>query len=64
MHANSPGVYTSDKNSNLSKIDTIHSNCDVIDGSVVNNLRQPILFSFVPDKPGGFKIFCEPETIH
>ena len=38
--------------------------CDVIDGSVVNGLRQPILYSFVLDKPSGYKIFPEPETIH
>ena len=38
--------------------------CDVIDGSVVNGIRQPILYSFVLDKPSGYKVFCEPETIH
>ena len=38
--------------------------CDAIDGSVVNCIRQPILFSFVLDKPSGYKVFCEPETIH
>ena len=27
-------------------------------------VRQPILFSFVLDKPAGYKVFCEPETIH
>ena len=37
---------------------------DVIDGSVVNGLRQPILYSFVLDKKPGYKVFCEPETIH
>ena len=38
--------------------------CDVIDGSVVNGVRQPILFSFVVDKPSGYKVLCESETIH
>ena len=38
--------------------------CDCIDGSVVNGIREPILFSFVSDKPSGYKVFCEPETIH
>ena len=38
--------------------------CDVIDGSVVNGLRQPILYSFVLDKEPGYKVFCEPDTIH
>ena len=38
--------------------------CDAIDGSVVDGVRQPILYSFVLDKPSGYKVFCEPETIH
>ena len=38
--------------------------CDAIDGSVVNGVRQPILYSFVLDKPAGYKFFREPETIH
>ena len=38
--------------------------CDVIDGSVVNSLRQPILYSFVLNKKPGYKVFSEPETIH
>ena len=57
-------MYTSDKFLQLSTIDEIHWKCDVIDGSVVNGLRQPTLFSFVLDKPSGYEVFCEPETIH
>ena len=38
--------------------------CDCINGSIQNSSRQPILFSFVLDKPAGYKVFCEPETIH
>ena len=38
--------------------------CDVIDGSVVNGDRQPILYSFVLDKPSGYKVISEPQTIH
>ena len=37
--------------------------CDCIDGSVVNGLRQPIIYSFVLDKLPGYKVFSEPETI-
>ena len=44
--------------------DEIHLKCDVIDGSVVNGIREPRPFSFISDKPNGFKVFCEPETIH
>ena len=38
--------------------------CDCIDGSIQDGVRQPILFSFVLDKLSGYKVFCEPETIH
>ena len=48
----------------MSKDDKIHLKCDVIDGSVVCGLRQPILYNFVSDKQLGYKIFCEAETIH
>ena len=58
-----PGVYTSEKILNLNTINKIHLNCDVIDGSVVDGIRQPILYSFVLDKPSGYKVFCQPETI-
>ena len=60
-----PGVYTSDKILlNLNTIDKIYLKCDCIDGSIQDGLRQPILFSFVLDKASGYKIFCQPETIH
>ena len=56
--------YTSQKVLNLGIPNKIHLKCDCIDGSVLNGIRQPILFSFVLDKLPGHKIFCEPETIH
>ena len=34
IHADSPRVYTSDKNLNLSTLDKNHLNCDVFDGSI------------------------------
>ena len=64
-HVAIPGFYNSDKIfSTLNTIDKILLKCDCIDGSIQNGLRQPILFSFVLDKPSGYKVFCEPETIH
>ena len=56
--------YISQKIVNLSNTKKIHLKCDVINGSVVNGLRQPILYSFVLDEKPGYKVFCEPETIH
>ena len=59
-----PTAYISGKILNLSITNKIHLTCDIIDGSVVEDLRQPILYSFVLDKLPGYKVFCEPETIH
>ena len=56
--------YISEKIINLSSIDRIHLKCDVIDGSVLNGVRQPIWNSFVLDKSPGFKVLCEPGTVH
>ena len=64
IHADSSGVCTSEKILNLCTIDKIHIKCDVIDGSHVNGIREPILFSFVLNKPSKYQVFCEPETIH
>ena len=62
---NGEGAYTSDKIIlNLNTINKIHLKCDIIDGSIRDGIRQPILFSFVLDKPSGYKVFCQPETIH
>ena len=63
-HVAIPGVYTSGKILNLSTTNKIHLKCDVIYGSVVNGLRQPILHSYLLDKTPGHKIISEPETIH
>ena len=56
--------YTSQKVVNLGSTNKIHLKCDIIDGSIVDGFRQPILYSFVLDKKPGYKVFCEPETIH
>ena len=64
-HVLIPGVYPSDKIVlNLNTIDKIYLKCDCIDGSIQDGVRQPILFSFVLDKPAGYKVFCKHETIH
>ena len=46
-HADSPGVYTSDKIIlNINKINKLLLECDCSDGSIQDGVRQPILFSF------------------
>ena len=59
-----PGAYTSDKILNLNTTNKIHLKCNCFDASFQNGVRRPILFTFVLDKPSGYKLFCEPETIH
>ena len=59
-----PGVFNSDKILNLNTTNEIHLKCDCIHSSIQDGIRQPILYSFVLDKPSGYKIFSEPETIH
>ena len=63
-HFDSPAVHTSDEILILSTIDIILLKRDDIDGSVVNGLREAILFSFVLDKPSGYKVSSQPEVIH
>ena len=54
FNSNGEGVYTSDKIIlNLNTINKIHLKCDCFDGSIQDGVRQPILFSFVLDKPSG-----------
>ena len=56
--------YTSQKIVNLGSTNKIQLKCDAIYGSVVDGVRQSILYSFVLDKLPGYKVFSEPETIH
>ena len=44
IHADSPGVYTSDKILNLFTMNKSYLKCDVIDGSIVDGVPQPLLF--------------------
>ena len=56
--------YISQKNVNLSSTNKIHLKCVCIDGSFQNGSRQPILFSYALERPSGYKVYSEPETIH
>ena len=53
------GSYKSDKPINITGIDKIHLKCDCIQGSIVNGIREPILYSFVLSSPPGHKIYKE-----
>ena len=57
-----PGSYRSDKPINITGIDKIHLKCDCIQGSIVNGIREPILYSFALSSPPGHKIYKEPRV--
>ena len=54
------GSYKSDKPIKITGIDEIHLKCDCIRGSIVNGVREPILYSFALSSPPGYKIYKEP----
>ena len=54
------GSYKSDRPVNITGIDKIHLKCDCINGSIVNGIREPILFSFALSSPPAHKINKEP----
>ena len=54
------GSYKSNKPINITGIDKIHLKCDCVQGSIVNGVREPILYSFALSSPTGRKIFKEP----
>ena len=56
------GSYKSDKPINITGIDKVHLKCDCIERSIVNGLREPILFSFALSSPPGHKIYKEPRV--
>ena len=64
LHADSAGVYTSNKILNINTKDQFHFECDVIDGSILCGVHNPVLYSFVLSKPSGYKVLHQPETVH
>ena len=56
------GSYKSDKPINITGIDKVHLKCVCIQGSIVNGIREPILYSFALSSPPGHKIFKEPRV--
>ena len=54
------GSYKSDKPINITRMDKIHLKCVCMQGSIVNGIREPILYSFGLSSPPGHKIYKEP----
>ena len=58
------GSYKSDKPNNITGIDKIHLKCDCIQGSIVNGIREPMLYSFALSLPPGQKIYKKSRVKH
>ena len=56
------GSYKSDKPINITGIDKIHLKNDCIQGSIMNGVGEPILYSFAMSSPPGHKIYKEPRV--
>ena len=54
------GSYKSDRPNNITGIDKVQLKYACIQGSIVNGVREPILFSFALSSPPGHKIYKEP----
>ena len=54
------GSYKGDRPINVTGIDKVHLKRDCINGSLVNGVREPILYSFALSSPPGYKIYKEP----
>ena len=51
------GKYKSDKDINFIGIDKVHLKYDCINSSIVNGIREPILYNFGLTSPRGHKIY-------
>ena len=54
------GSYKRERPIKITGIDKVHLKCNVVDGSIVNGCREPILYSFAFSSLPGRKIYKEP----
>ena len=57
------GTHTSEKPVMITTTDNVHLKCDCVDGSIVNGIREQILFLFNLSAPPEYKIIKEPTTV-
>ena len=56
------GSYKSNRPINITGIDKVHLKCDCTQGSIMNGVRETILYSFALSSPTGYKIYKEPKV--
>ena len=47
---------------NILKVNSIFVNCDLVSGSFVNGTHEPVLYSFFPNVPPGYKVIETPSS--
>ena len=57
------GTHNSEKPVMITTTDKVHLKCDCVDGSIVNGIREQILFSSNLSAPPGYKFIKEPTTV-
>ena len=57
------GTHISEKPVMITTTDKVHLKCDCVDGSIVNGIREKILFSIDFSAPPGYKIIKKPNII-
>jgi len=48
---------------NIVSVNSILVNCNIIEGSYINSTQRPILYSFFPNVPPGYKLVEKPNSI-
>ena len=57
------GTHISEKPVMLTTTDKVHLKSDCVDGSIVNGIREQVLFSFILSAPPGYKIIKDPNIM-
>ena len=56
------GSYKNDRPIKFTGIDKIHLKYDCIQSSIVNGIREPMLYGFALNSPPGHKVYKEPRV--
>ena len=57
------GEYEGQNIVNILSVNSIFVNCDIIEGSYLNDSQKPILYSFFPNVSPGYKIVEKPQSV-
>ena len=55
-----PGIYKNNRPITITGVDKVHLKCDCVNGTIVNGVREPIMYSCALSSPAGDKIYNQP----